>query len=593
MYYPDEVIEDVRSRSDIVDIISGYVTLKKRGSDYQACCPFHHEKTPSFHVSRDKQMYHCFGCGAGGNVYTFVMEYENFSFPEAVQHLAERAHIELPQSELSGRDRAKEQYKNTLREMNKTAANYFYYLLTTERGAHAREYLAGRGLTQDTINKFAIGYADIYENDLYKYLKAKGFTDDQMKDSGLVDIYEGKGGRDKFWNRVMVPILDINGKVIGFGGRMLGNSDGVPKYINTKETDVFDKSRNLFAMNIARRSKRRGFIICEGYMDVIAMHQAGFDNAVASLGTAFTMGQANIIKRYSDDVYLAYDSDDAGTKATLKVISMLRSMGITTRIIDMKPYKDPDEFIKNLGKEAYEERIDNAITGIEFEVRTISKNYKLKDPQDKSNFANDVAKRLSAIEDPVARHSYIDTIAQEYGFDRDSFKAAVSKFGAMGITADDISAEADTVRAKRVEEKKRDSDANKTQKLILTWMVNEPVLFDKLKNVITTEDFVDEDHRVVAQKLFEQYDAKGKVDPAAIVNVADDLEKQHLIAEILQTELPFEMSVSEKEEAINDIVKKLKQESIEYRLSKCATDPVELQQLIMEKAGLSKLYISL
>lgn len=477
--------------------------------------------------------------------------------------------------------------------MNKTAANYFYYLLTTERGAHAREYLAGRGLTQDTINKFAIGYADIYENDLYKYLKAKGFTDDQMKDSGLVDIYEGKGGRDKFWNRVMVPILDINGKVIGFGGRMLGNSDGVPKYINTKETDVFDKSRNLFAMNIARRSKRRGFIICEGYMDVIAMHQAGFDNAVASLGTAFTMGQANIIKRYSDDVYLAYDSDDAGTKATLKVISMLRSMGITTRIIDMKPYKDPDEFIKNLGKEAYEERIDNAITGIEFEVRTISKNYKLKDPQDKSNFANDVAKRLSAIEDPVARHSYIDTIAQEYGFDRDSFKAAVSKFGAMGITADDISAEADTVRAKRVEEKKRDSDANKTQKLILTWMVNEPVLFDKLKNVITTEDFVDEDHRVVAQKLFEQYDAKGKVDPAAIVNVADDLEKQHLIAEILQTELPFEMSVSEKEEAINDIVKKLKQESIEYRLSKCATDPVKLQQLIMEKAGLSKLYISL
>lgn len=593
MYYPDDVIEDVRSRSDIVDIISGYVTLKKRGSDYQACCPFHHEKTPSFHVSRDKQMYHCFGCGAGGNVYTFVMEYENYSFPEAVQHLAERANIQLPQSELSGADRAREQYKNILREMNKTAANYFYYLLTTDRGAHAREYLAGRGLTQETINKFAIGYADIFENDLYKYLKSKGFTDDQMKDSGLVDIYEGKGGRDKFWNRVMVPILDINGKVIGFGGRMLGNSDGVPKYINTKETDVFDKSRNLFAMNIARRSKRRGFIICEGYMDVIAMHQAGFDNAVASLGTAFTMGQANIIKRYSTDVYLAYDSDEAGTKATLKVISMLRNMGITTRIIDMKPYKDPDEFIKNMGKEAYEERIDNAITGIEFEVKTISKQYKLKDPQDKSNFANDVAKRLSAIEDPVARHSYIDTIAAEYGFDRDSFKTAVSKFGAMGLTATDLEAEPDIVASRRVEERNRDSDANKSQKLLLTWMVNEPVLFEKLKTVVTAEDFVDEEHRVVAQKLFEQYDARGKVDPASIVNVADDLEKQRLVAEILQTELPFEMSGSEKEEAINDIVRKLKQESIEYRLSRCATDPAKLQKLIMEKASLSKLYISL
>ncbi len=593
MYYSDEIIEEVRSRNDLIDIISGYVTLKKGGGgDYSACCPFHHEKTPSFHANRDKQLYNCFGCHAGGNVFTFVMEYENFSFPEAVQFLAERAGIDLPKSDMSGRDRERDNYKALLKDMNKDAANYFYYLLKTDRGKHAREYLENRGLKNETITSFAMGYADVYENDLYNYLKSKGYTDNQMKDSGLVDIYEGKGGKDKFWNRVMVPILDINGKVIGFGGRVLGSSDGVPKYINTKETAVFDKSRNLFAMNIARRSKRRGIIICEGYMDVISMHQAGFDNAVASLGTAFTIGQATLIKRYSDEVYLAYDSDEAGIKATLKVISMLRDVGLTTRIIDMKPYKDPDEFIKNLGASAYEERINNAITGIEFEVATVSRNYKLKDPEDKIKFTNDVAKRLSAIDDPVSRHSYIDAIAAEYGLDRDSFKATVSKYGALGLVEKDTFVAKTSLVSQNADRNKSDNK-NKPQKLLLTWMVSDISLFEKLKDIVTVDDFVDENHKQVACKLYEQYSSKGKIDPAAIVDVSDDLDKQHIIAEILQTELPFEMTDEEKSHAINDIVRKVKLERIEYELSKCATDPQKLKQLIMEKASLSKLHISL
>ena len=593
MYYSDEIIEEVRSRNDLIDIISGYVTLKKGGGgDYSACCPFHHEKTPSFHANRDKQLYNCFGCHAGGNVFTFVMEYENFSFPEAVQFLAERAGIDLPKSDMSGRDRERDNYKALLKDMNKDAANYFYYLLKTDRGKHAREYLENRGLKNETITSFAMGYADVYENDLYNYLKSKGYTDNQMKDSGLVDIYEGKGGKDKFWNRVMVPILDINGKVIGFGGRVLGSADGVPKYINTKETAVFDKSRNLFAMNIARRSKRRGIIICEGYMDVISMHQAGFDNAVASLGTAFTIGQATLIKRYSDEVYLAYDSDEAGIKATLKVISMLRDVGLTTRIIDMKPYKDPDEFIKNLGASAYEERINNAITGIEFEVATVSRNYKLKDPEDKIKFTNDVAKRLSAIDDPVSRHSYIDAISAEYGLDRDSFKATVSKYGALGLVEKDTFIAKTSLVSQNVDRNKSDNK-NKPQKLLLTWMVSDISLFKKLKDIVTVDDFVDENHKQVACKLYEQYSSKGKIDPAAIVDVSDDLDKQHIIAEILQTELPFEMTDEEKSHAINDIVRKVKLERIEYELSKCATDPQKLKQLIMEKASLSKLHISL
>ena len=410
----------------IVDVIGGYVTLKRRGNSYMACCPFHHEKTPSFHVNRDKQMYHCFGCGVGGNVITFVMEYENFSFPEALKMLAERAGVALPEQNYSREQRQRENYKMVLKEMNRTAAIYFNYLLTaTSAGKHALEYYHDRGFSDETIQRFGLGYANIYENDLYQYLKKQGYTDAQMKDSGLVRIDERRGGQDMFWNRAMVPIMDINGKVVGFGGRVLG--DGTPKYINTKETAVFDKSHTLFAMNIARRSKRRGIILCEGYMDVIAMHQAGFDNAAASLGTALTMGHATIVKRYTDEVYLAYDSDGAGRKATMKAIGIMREVGISTRIIDLKPYKDPDEFIHNLGKEAFEGRIADAVTGIVFEIDGIAQGYNLRDPEEKIRFTKEAAKRLSALDEPVVRHSYIEAVAEKYKIDAADLKAMVTR----------------------------------------------------------------------------------------------------------------------------------------------------------------------
>ena len=432
MYYSEDIIEEVRSRNDIVDVIGGYVTLKRRGNSYMACCPFHHEKTPSFHVNRDKQMYHCFGCGVGGNVITFVMEYENFSFPEALKMLAERAGVALPEQNYSREQRQRENYKMVLKEMNRTAAIYFNYLLTaTSAGKHALEYYHDRGFSDETIQRFGLGYANIYENDLYQYLKKQGYTDAQMKDSGLVRIDERRGGQDMFWNRAMVPIMDINGKVVGFGGRVLG--DGTPKYINTKETAVFDKSHTLFAMNIARRSKRRGIILCEGYMDVIAMHQAGFDNAAASLGTALTMGHATIVKRYTDEVYLAYDSDGAGRKATMKAIGIMREVGISTRIIDLKPYKDPDEFIHNLGKEAFEGRIADAVTGIVFEIDGIAQGYNLRDPEEKIRFTKEAAKRLSALDEPVVRHSYIEAVAEKYKIDAADLKAMVTRYGTIGL----------------------------------------------------------------------------------------------------------------------------------------------------------------
>lgn len=587
MYYQDEIVEEVRSRNDIVDVIGGYVNLKKKGNSYSACCPFHHEKTPSFHVSREKQMYHCFGCGVGGNVFTFIMEYENYSFPEAIKMLADRSGMTLPENDSTPEMRAKENYKLQLKELNKGAAAYFHYLLTkTEHGKKALDYLHERGLSDETISSFAMGYADIYNDDLYKYLKEKGYTDKQMVDAGLVEIYEDRGANDKFWNRVMVPILDINGKVIAFGGRVLG--DGKPKYVNTKETEIFDKSRNLFAMNIARRSRRRGIIICEGYMDVIAMHQAGFDNAVASLGTAFTMGHANIIKRYVDEVYLAYDSDGAGTKATLKAIGILREVGLTTRVINMEPYKDPDEFIKNMGREAYEERILNATTGIVFEIDTIAKSYNLKDPEDKIKFTKDAAKRISAIEEVVARHSYIEAVADKYKLDYDGFKGMVSKYGTLGMKE---MTGRDTVSVR--EQAVKQTEDNKPQKLLLTLMVNDTSLFELLSGIISEEDFSGDDYRAVAHVLFEQYEKNGQVNPAAIVNIFDDIEKQRLVASMLQTELAFDTTAEERERAINDVVKKTKIARIESELSTCGNDMARFQELITMKAKLSKLHISL
>lgn len=586
MYYSDDLIEEVRSRNDIVDVIGGYVSLKKQGNSYSACCPFHHEKTPSFHVSRDKQLYHCFGCGASGNVFTFIREYENLSFVESMKLLADRSGMTLPEYELSPKQKEQENYRTELKELNRAAAAYFHYLLTkTEHGKKALDYLHNRGLNDDTIMAFAMGYSDIYNDDLYKYLKNKGYTDRQMVDAGLVDIYEDRGANDKFWNRVMVPILDINGKVIAFGGRVLG--DGKPKYVNTKETAVFDKSRNLFAMNIARRSKRRGIIICEGYMDVIAMHQAGFDNAVASLGTAFTIGQANIIKRYTDEVYLAYDSDGAGTNATMKAIGIMRSVGITTRVIDMKPYKDPDEFIKNMGREAYEERILNATTGIMFEVACLADNYNLKDPEEKTRFTKDVAKRIAAIEEVVTRHSYIEAVAEQYRLDADGFKSMVTKYGTLGIKE----AEVANVTSRRTPQKQEDT--NMPERLLLTWLVNDTGLFDVLSGIISEEDFVAEDYRTVADILFSQYRETGQVKPAAIVDMFPDMDKQRLVASILQTELAFDMTLEEREKAVNDVVKRTKLAKIDYDMSMCMDDMAKLQELIKAKAKIAKLHISL
>lgn len=585
MYYADEVIEEVRSRNDIVDVIGSYVNLKRKGNSHSACCPFHHEKTPSFHVSREKQMYHCFGCGVGGNVFTFLMEHENFTFPEALEALAERAGYDLPKQEMSAEARKQADARTRIKDMNKLAAGYFHYLLKTDHGTNALEYLKGRGLTDETITKFGLGFSDVYSDDLYKYLKSKGYKDEELKDSGLVKYDEKYGFSDRFWNRVMFPIIDTNNRVIGFGGRVMG--DAKPKYINTQDTLVFDKSRNLYGLNLAKKSKRRGIIFCEGYMDVISMHQAGFDNAVASLGTALTVGQVNLIKRFTDQAYLAYDSDEAGTKAALRALEIMREFEMPARVISLKPYKDPDELIRAEGTEGLEKRIGEAKSATMFEVDILAHNYNQDDPQERTQFQKEAAKRLSLITDPMERKNYVDSVAKQYDIDKDSLKEAVTQYGIAGANKVDTSAFRE--RKRQTPEEEKEQQQLKSERLLISWLINENALFDVLKDIISPEDFFEPVYHDVVKELYEQFDRDGKVIPAAIVNHYQSKEDHEKVSMIMQQDFDMAIAQSEKSKVITDLVKTVKLRSIEHQLEMTKGDLAKQSQLIMDKVQIEKM----
>ena len=592
MFYSEDLIEEVRSRNDIVDVINSYVSLKKKGNTYTACCPFHNEKTPSFHVSRDKQLYHCFGCGAAGTVYTFLQQYENYTFPEAIEFLADRAGVALPKREMTERERMEADYNSALREVNKMAAGYFYYALRMKDGEPARNYLTDRGLSEDTIRNFGLGYSRMYRDDLYKYLKQKGYSDELLKDSGLVRFDEKHGASDVFWNRVMFPIMDLNGKVIGFGGRVMG--DGLPKYVNSQETRIYEKRRHLYGFHLARRSKREGYILCEGYMDVISMHQAGFDNATASLGTAFTIQQAMLLKRYTDKVYLAYDSDGAGVNAAQKAIPILREVGISARVINMQPYKDPDEFMKNLGAEEFEKRIAQAESSLMFQVRIAAGNYNQQDPEGRTQFQQEVVKLVSVLKDPLERDNYIEAIANQYFIDKKKLTDSVNRYGKYQMERNQYQEAVqeetpqDTRRRERMEERKQ-----QPQKLLLTWLVNYPTqLFPQLREKITPEDFVDEPYHRLAMQLFEQYETTGAVNPALLINQYEDMEEQMRVASVLQTTLQMEPSPEDNSLVITEIVQKVKEESIKNQLAHLQ-DYSKLQDLICQRGQIPNWNISL
>ena len=585
MRYSDDIIEEVRMKNDIVDVISQYVKLTRRGSSYFGLCPFHNEKTPSFSVTPSKQMYYCFGCGAGGNVYNFIMEYENYSFGEALSHLADRAGVELPKIEYSREAREKAEQRANLLEINKLAAQYFYYQLRREGGKTAYGYLTGRGLSEETIRKFGLGYSDKYSDDLYKYLKGKGYSDELLRESGLFNVDERRGMYDKFWNRVIFPIMDVNNRVIGFGGRVMG--DGKPKYLNSPETKIFDKSRNLYGLNVARTTRKNYLILCEGYMDVIAMHQAGFTNAVASLGTALTSGHASLVKRYTKEVLLLYDSDGAGIRAALRAIPILREAGVTSRVVSLKPWKDPDEFIKNEGAEAFEERLNQAMDSFMFRVHIAEQEFAMDAPQGQNQFFERCAGMLLELSDELERNLYIEAIVKEYGrygVGTEDIRKRVNTLALKGTPAEKrIQPKSGTS-----ETKKKESAAEKAQKLMLTWLVNYPGIFEQVEKYISPSDFVVPLYKEVAQMLFDQH-KEGETNPGKLLNAFTDSEEQREVASLFNATIHLE-NEGEQQRAFSDALLRIKEESLkEKNRTWDPSDMAGLQELIKAKKELEDL----
>ncbi|MCR5509077.1 MAG: DNA primase [Lachnospiraceae bacterium] len=576
MYYPDNLVEEVRTRNDIVDVISSYVRLQKKGSNHFGLCPFHNEKSPSFSVNQARQMYHCFGCGKSGNVITFIMEYENYTFQEALKLLADRAGVTLPEIEYSARDRERDNLKARILEAYKEAGKYYYYQLRSEAGKRAYEYFTGRGLSDDTLKKFGLGYAVTGRNLMYRYLKSKGYDDNVLKEMHIFYVNEREGMTDMFWNRAIFPIMDVNHRIIAFGGRVMGK--GEPKYLNSPETMIFDKGRNLYGLNHARTSRKGNIIVCEGYMDVISLHQAGFDQAVGSLGTALTSGHVNLLKRYTDNVLLCYDNDEAGKKANLRAIPLLRAAGIPTKVLDLSPYKDPDEFLKELGPEEFEKRIENAGNPFYYEVGVLETGYDLNDPDGRTRFTGEVAKMLLKFEDAIERDNYLEGICKRYRINADNMRKLLAKLAARGEGLPEYEKPRSTSYGSK---KDPEGGIKKAQRLLLTWLCEEPEIYKKISRYLSSDDFSGDIYRTVAQILFEQIN-EGKVNPAGIISRFTNEEEQSEVGSLFNTKLDKLNTKAEKEKAFKDILLKVKTHSLDLKAREADPTDIDLISTVLE-----------
>ena len=550
MYYSDEIVEEVRARNDIVEVVSGYVRLQKKGGRHWGLCPFHNEKSASFSVNGDLQVYHCFGCGAGGNVYTFVMNYENYTFPEAVRMLAERAGVALPQEDGSEEARRRGDRRARLLEVNKAAARFFYYQLRSPHGQIGYRYLKKRELSDETMHRFGLGFAGKNGAYLVQYLRERGFEDELIQEAGLASHSEKYGLNSQFWNRVMYPIQDIN----------------------------------LYGLNYARKARSGNIILCEGYMDVIAMHQEGFTQAVASLGTAFTAEQAALLRRYTETVLLAYDSDGAGVKAALRAIGILREAGLIGKVINMQPYKDPDEFMKGLGREAFEERIRQAENSFFFEVRILQGQFDMDDPEEKTRFHREIAKKLCEFSEDVERDNYLQAVAEKYYIGIDNLRRLVSSYARGTGLAKPIDRPKSGIQKKKGPEE----GARQSQRLLITWISTEPGLYGRIKKYISAADFTVEIYRRVAERLFSELE-EGRANPAGIISMFEDGEEQKEAAALFSAMLPQLDSRQEREKAFQEILLSVKKNSYEHYISHMGADMGALARAIEGKKALEEL----
>ena len=587
MFYSEEIVDEVREKNDIVDVISPYVRLTRRGSNYVGLCPFHSEKTPSFSVNGSKQIFHCFGCGVGGNSISFVMKYENLTFTEAVKQLADKAGIKLPDVPDNPDAIKRSDLRTRLFEIYKEAAKFYYFQLRGDYGKFPMEYLKNRKLTDKTINDFGLGYSVKSANALYTYLKSKGYSDELMIKAELVTFREGRGIFDMFWNRVIFPIMDQNNKVIAFGGRVMG--EGEPKYLNSRETDIFNKRRNLYGLNFAKHSRKNFMLLCEGYMDVIALHQAGFTNSVASLGTALTEEQARLIGRYVKEVIITYDSDGAGVKAAIRAIPILKSAGIKTRILKLAPYKDPDELIKNAGSEEFENRIKNAGNSFDFELSNIEKNFDLSGPEGKTEFLNKVAERLTEFEEELERENYIAAVAGKYFVSKEALIRLVNKIGGAKQIRETYKEAGDRIK-KDDKAKTADEGLLKTNRLLLSLIEDNPEFYKRIKNIISSEDFATPLYKDVARRIFLQMEEGRKINAAEIISRYESTEDQALVTQVFEEKFEVELDEAERERAFKEVVIKVKKSGLAEELKSIdSKDMKRFIEITRKQSELNKL----
>jgi len=580
MFYSEEIIDEVREKNDIVDTISPYVRLTKRGANYVGLCPFHNEKTPSFSVNTDKQIFHCFGCGVGGNSISFVMKYENLTFTEAIKQMADKAGINLPEEYDNPESGKRADLRTRLFEIYKEAAKFYYFQLRGDYGEYPMTYLKDRGLTDKTINDFGLGYSVKSSNALYNYLKSKGYSDELMIKAELVVFKEGKGIFDMFWNRVIFPIMDQNSKVIAFGGRVMG--DGEPKYLNSKETDIFNKRRNLYGLNFAKHSRSPFMLLCEGYMDVIALHQAGFTNAVASLGTALTEEQARLIARYVKEVIITYDSDGAGVKAALRALPILKSAGIRTKILKLAPYKDPDELIKEAGREDFEERIKNAENSFNFELSNIEKGFNLSEPEGKTEFLNKVAERLTDFEEELERENYIAAVAEKYFVSKETLTKLVNKIGGAKEIRETYREAGERIK-KNDRINTADEGLLKTNRFLLSIIADKPEYYHRIKNIVSAQDFVTPLYKDVAGRIFAQIEEGRKPNAAEIISRYESGEDQALVAAVFEEKFDVEVDEKEREKAFKEIVIKIRRAGLAEEMKAADSNDAKLFTEITKK----------
>ena len=558
MRYSDEILNEIKENNDIVEIISQYVHLKRSGRNYFGLCPFHNEKSPSFSVSPDKQIFHCFGCGAGGNVITFISKIEGIGFKEAVENLAEKANISLPVN-TSQEDNKIEELKSKVYKVNTFTANYYHKRLYEPRSKIGQEYVKQRKLTNETLEAYNLGFSGNFD-ELYQALRKEGFKDEEILESGLVNKNDNGKYIDRYRNRFMIPILDIRNRVIAFGGRVL--DDSKPKYINSPENIVYHKGKHLFGLNVAKKGNTNKLLIVEGYMDAISLHQRGITNVVASLGTALTTNQGWLLRKNAEEVILGFDSDGAGQTAVMRAMEVMQNMGCDIRVLQMTGAKDPDEYIIKYGSARFQKLMDEAISLIEFKVKVLRQNLNLEVAGDKVKFLNEIAKLISKIDNSIEREIYIEKIAKGYNISKEAIFGQVNKIQYSGKNKTNILEKPKKVTYNNKEEinKQVNEETIKRENIIISILINNPELYDDIKQNMKIEDFKYDVNIKIIKALYEELEKENSNVNSVLDKLQEDEVQSHLTAIMAE-----DYGITDNKKAIQDILKKYEKEKLEKR----------------------------